>query len=148
MYTRHEISKQEHLTWWARTSQRNDQSYFMYENSNQPLGIVAFTEIDKLNSNCSWAFYAAPQAPRGTGSKMEFLALEYVFSDLGLRKLCCEVLAFNNTVIRLHQKFGFAVEGILRQHHRIEDTYVDIYKLGILDSEWQAKRVELISKFA
>jgi UDP-4-amino-4,6-dideoxy-N-acetyl-beta-L-altrosamine N-acetyltransferase len=148
MYTRHEISKEEHLAWWSRTNQRKDQSYFMYENSNQPLGIVGFSEIDIINNSCSWAFYASPEAPRGTGSKMEFLALEHVFGTLKLRRLCCEVLAFNTAVIKLHQKFGFHVEGILRQHHRIDDAHVDIYRLGILDSEWEAKRVEMLNKLA
>ena len=29
MYTRHEISREEHLNWWGKTKERADQKYFM-----------------------------------------------------------------------------------------------------------------------
>lgn len=143
MYTRHEISLPEHLAWWARIQGRSDQQYFMYELDALPLGIVAFNELDELNKNSSWAFYASTTAPKGTGSKMEYLALEYAFTKLGLHKLCCEVLAFNSVVIKLHEKFGFKVEGILREQHKLEDAFTDIFRLGILAKEWFAKREEM-----
>ena len=146
MYTRHEISPEEHLTWWAKTSLRSDQRYFMYENEGQPLGIVGFMLIDNINGNCSWAFYAAPSAPRGTGSAMEFLALEYAFRTLNLHKLHCEVLAFNMPVVKLHQKFGFQVEGIFREHHKVGDEFFDIYRLGLFSNEWSLKRDEMFNK--
>jgi len=140
MYTRHEISADEHQAWWERTRLREDQQYFMYENANTPLGIVGFSAIDRVNSNCSWAFYAAPDAPRGTGARMEFLALDHVFNTMGLHKLHCEVLAFNTPVIRLHQKFGFLIEGTFRKQHKAEDGYVDIIRMGLLADEWAGKR--------
>lgn len=146
MYTRHEISEEEHLAWWTRTCQRTDQLYFMYEYETQPLGIVGITAIDMVNSNCSWAFYASPQAPKGTGSRMEYLALEYVFGSLELHKLYCEVLAFNSAVIKLHQKFGFFVEGVLRQHHQVDGEFIDIHRLGLLQAEWATNRVQMLNK--
>lgn len=146
MYTRHEISADEHRAWWERTQQRLDQQYFMYEFSGKPVGIVGFTAIDHVNGNCSWAFYAAPDAVKGTGSRMEVLALDHAFCDLKLHKLYCEVLSFNTPVIKLHQKFGFQLEGIFREHHRGDDAFVDIYRLGLLSTEWLAKRAEMITK--
>jgi UDP-4-amino-4,6-dideoxy-N-acetyl-beta-L-altrosamine N-acetyltransferase len=146
MYTRHEISSEEHLAWWNRTRQRADQQYFMYGKNTVPLGIVGFSAIDLINSNCSWAFYAAPDAPRGTGSRMEWLALEHVFGTLRLHKLHCEVLAFNAAVVALHEKFGFMIEGRLRQQHRIDAEYVDIIRMGLLASEWASKRETMLNK--
>lgn len=146
MYTRHEISLNEHLAWWNRIQARADQCYFMYESEDTPTGIVAFNDIDTTNSNSAWAFYASPQAPKGTGSRMEFLALEYAFKELQLQKLCCEVLAFNSPVIKLHQKFGFKVEGILREQHRLDNHFVDIYRLGILAPEWLQVRDAMLVK--
>ncbi len=148
MYTRHEISEEEHLAWWSRTCHRTDQLYFMYERETQPMGIVGLTAIDKINKNCSWAFYASPEAPRGTGSLMEYLTLEYVFGVLKLHKIYCEVLAFNTPVIKLHQKFGFVVEGIMRQHHQVEGEFIDIHQLGLLQAEWANKRVEMLNKLS
>lgn len=146
MYTRHEISLTEHLAWWARIQGRSDQQYFMYELQDTPLGIVAFTGIDHSNQNSSWAFYASPEAPKGTGSRMEFLALEYAFNELRLNKLCCEVLAFNSPVIKLHLKFGFKTEGVLREKHMHDDSFIDIYRLGILAAEWNEQRETMQQK--
>jgi UDP-4-amino-4,6-dideoxy-N-acetyl-beta-L-altrosamine N-acetyltransferase len=148
MYTRHEIDLDEHLAWWARTQQRIDQKYFMYEQNGLPLGIVGFKEIDSSSQNSSWVFYASPQAPRGAGSKMEFLALEHAFNEQGLHKLHCEVLAFNTPVIKLHQKFGFTIEGILREHHKLDGGFVDICRLGLLGREWDLKRTTMQEKLA
>lgn len=140
MYTQHEISCEEHLTWWEKTKVRTDQKYFMYEMAGTPIGIAAFTGIDVQSQNSAWAFYASPAAPKGTGSKMEFLMLEYAFGILQLNKLYCEVLAFNVSVIKLHQKFGFDIEGIFKKHHKINSEFVDVYRLGILAPEWQVHR--------
>ncbi|MGE4408730.1 UDP-4-amino-4,6-dideoxy-N-acetyl-beta-L-altrosamine N-acetyltransferase [Pseudomonas sp.] len=146
MYTRHEITLAEHLAWWARIQMRSDQSYFMYECQSTPLGIVAFTGIDNESLNSSWAFYASPQAPKGTGSKMEYLALEYAFNHMRLHKLCCEVLAFNTLVIKLHQKFGFNIEGVFREQHRVDGVFVDVCRLGMLANEWQSRRETMLQK--
>lgn len=146
MYTRHEISLDEHLLWWASVQKNDSQEYLIFEQNGEPLGVVGFGDIDSRSMNASWAFYASPDAPKGTGSKMEFLALEYAFKHLGLHKLYCEVLAFNTPVIRLHEKYGFQVEGIMREHHKLDDAYVDIYKLGILSPEWVNKRQFMLDR--
>lgn len=146
MYTRHEISGEEHLAWWERTRERTDQAYFMYERDGQPSGIVGYTQIDPINKNASWAFYASPSAPAGTGSRMELLALDHAFGPMELNKLHCEVLAFNKAVVNLHHKFGFKTEGILRAHHFCDGEYIDIIRLGILADEWRSQRPEMLTK--
>lgn len=146
MYTRHEISIDEHLAWWAGIQGRGDVRYHMFESAGRPLGIVGFTRIDQTNGNASWAFYAAPNAPRGTGSQMEFLALEHAFGPMGLHKLYCEVLDFNQPVVRLHEKFGFRIEGTLREHHRLDASHVGIVQLGILAQEWQQMRADMAKR--
>ena len=141
MNSQHEITTEEHRKWWASVSDATDQVYLIYECNNISLGVVAFTKIDRFNRNCAWAFYGAPDAPWGTGSKMEYLALEYAFDTLKLKKLFCEVLSYNVNVLRLHNKFGFHNEGILRCHKLINEQFVDVYQLGILREEWEERSV-------
>ncbi|NRH26812.1 UDP-4-amino-4,6-dideoxy-N-acetyl-beta-L-altrosamine N-acetyltransferase [Pseudomonas sp. MS19] len=136
MYNQHEISASEHQKWWVSIRESNVNRYFMYEYRGEPSGVIAFTNIDRISSNSTWAFYAAGDAPKGTGSRMEFLALDFAFQSLKLQKLSCEVLAYNSPVIKLHQKFGFQVEGIFRKQYLLDDDYVDVYRLGILAPEW------------
>ena len=150
MYNRHEIAEEEHRAWWARCSQSSDREYFMYALSDVPLGVVGFTAIDRVNSNSLWGFYASPEAPKGTGVRMLFLAAECLFSDFGLHKIYSEVLDFNISSIKLHQRLGFQVEGVFRHQHKVDGSYVDIYRLGLLAEEWREVReavVRSISSF-
>lgn len=149
MYTRHEISAEEHREWWARTRSSNASAYLIFVDAGgNPQGVVAFTAIDRASRHASWAFYASAEAPRGVGSRMELLALDHAFGQLGLHRLHCEVLAFNTAVIRLHQKFGFTVEGVLREHHFHEGRHVDVWLLAILDREWAIGRENMLERLA
>lgn len=148
MYTQHVISREEHQQWWQKTSLDEKQAYFIFENKGIPAGVVSFNQIDKDNLQSFWAFYASPDAPRGTGMKMELLALDFAFESLGLHKLSCEVLAFNVKVINLHLKFGFQKEGVFRENYLLDGEYIDVYRLGILSSEWKEKRPEMVERIA
>ena len=146
MYTRDEITLDQHLAWWSGIGLRTDQKYFMYVNNEKPIGIAAFSSIDTVNRNSAWAFYASPDAPRGTGSKMEYLMLEHAFGPMALHKLYCEVLAFNAPVIGLHKKFGFREEGIFRGQHLYDGQFVDVHRMGVLDSEWRERSAAMFEK--
>lgn len=140
MYTNHVISPDEHCAWFNRVRNDNTKRYLVFERNGDARGIIGFTAIDTHQKRSSWAFYASPDAPRGTGSAMEYAALEYAFAELGLHRLHCEVLDFNHAVIKLHQSFGFTLEGTLRAHHYDGERYCDVVLLGILNDEWQQQR--------
>ena len=146
MYTSHEISRQEHIAWWEKTKAAIDSRYLIYETNNVPIGVISFNKIDRTNNNAFWAFYASPEAKRGTGSQMELLALDFAFTELNLHKLSCEVLGFNSRVVRLHQKFGFLIEGTFREQFAKDGQWHDVYRLGILACEWRKLRDEIRSR--
>lgn len=146
MYTRKEITGEEHLQWWSTVKSNDKNCYLMYELDETPLGIIGFNSIDRVNRNSSWAFYSSPEAPRGIGFKMEYLAVEYAFNILKLHKLYCEVLNFNTAVIRMHKKFGFNVEGILKEQHLYENKFIDIYQLGLLNRKWIENKDQMLEK--
>ncbi|MCG9790049.1 UDP-4-amino-4,6-dideoxy-N-acetyl-beta-L-altrosamine N-acetyltransferase [Vibrio mediterranei] len=146
MYTSHEISWEEHLAWFERLKEDSTKQYFVVKIAGESVGVVGFSEINVVKGIATWAFYASPQAPRGTGSLMEYFALEHAFSELNLHKLRCEVLGFNKTVVKLHKKFGFKEEGVLRSAFHDGDTYYDIVHLGIFASEWNDIRENMKAK--
>ncbi|WP_039462119.1 UDP-4-amino-4,6-dideoxy-N-acetyl-beta-L-altrosamine N-acetyltransferase [Vibrio navarrensis] len=143
MYTSHEITLAEHQSWFRHLQEDKSKIYFLVRLNDEPVGVVGFSEINKVKGIATWAFYASPKAPRGTGSLMEYHALEYAFNELKLHKLRCEVLGFNSTVIKLHKKFGFQEEGVHREAFHDGDTYHDIVHLGIFEQEWIDAREEL-----
>ena len=74
---------------------------------------------------------------RGIASTAWRFLLRYAFEDLGVEKLCSEVLATNEAVVRMHQRFGFHMDGVLRRHVRRNDRRVDVVALSLLRDEWQ-----------
>ena len=71
---------------------------------------------------------------------MEFAVIDHVFGTLGLNKLCCEVLAENEAVWRLHESFGFQREALLRQHVWKGGRMHDVIGLGLLAGDWALER--------
>lgn len=145
MYTRHEITEKEHLEWWKNLGNK-EKIVYIYENYGTPLGFLSIKFINKEKTVASWAFYSAPEAPNGTGAKMEYLALDFAFLKLRLHRLECEVLASNTVVLRLHQKFGFQLEGTARDRHFDGNSYINVMTFGILAKEWIEKREEMRKK--
>jgi RimJ/RimL family protein N-acetyltransferase len=109
------------------------------------IGVLSLSEIDRVNQRCAWAYYLGETSARGIGlaKSLELSVYAYVFDTLGLNKLWCEVFAFNDRVVALHEKFGSKVEGVARQHIFKHGEWHDVVRMGILKSEWQATREAL-----
>jgi UDP-4-amino-4,6-dideoxy-N-acetyl-beta-L-altrosamine N-acetyltransferase len=146
MYTRHEISKNEHQQWWDKVSQLSDSKYLLFEYNGVPNAVVSFSEINTKSENATWAFYLGNNAKRGLGSLVEYEAIQYAFESLGLHKLKCEVLEINPSVIKLHKKFGFKEEGVFREEHFYDSNYINVIRLAILDNDWQEIKESLEHK--
>lgn len=142
MYTQHEITQDEHNAWWQHVRNLEEFQTFMYVHDEIETGFVSFSQISRTSGTAFWAFYARPNAPRGTGSKMEFLALEQAFSKNNLRKLNCEVIGKNFRVVQLHKSFGFQQEGLFLSHILIGDEFENVHRLAIHQTEWEKIRQE------
>ncbi|WP_439437619.1 UDP-4-amino-4,6-dideoxy-N-acetyl-beta-L-altrosamine N-acetyltransferase [Salinivibrio costicola] len=145
MYTQHEISHDEHKAWFSHMLANTQHRYFyiVYKRvdgqPDKPLGVVNLDLNSDNSTNATWAFYAAPDAPRGSGALMEFVALSLAFETLGVTRLNCEVLSHNQGVVRLHQRFGFRETPQSRQRtfSLPEGKTVEIVCLSLSADEWQ-----------
>lgn len=137
MYNQHEISLDEHARWFGRVSQDPKRHLLIFESDAMPLGFISINQLGE-GGVADWGFYVAPDAPKGTGSDLGRVTLDYAFNQVGLHKLCGQTLAFNERSIRFHLKLGFHQEGILRQQHFDGLNYHDVACFGLLAGEWQA----------
>lgn len=136
MYAQHEIPLSEHQRWFEQASQNPHKHLLIYTVEESPMG---FIQLSQLNSTpvADWGFYAAPDAPKGSGRRLGRAALKHAFEHLGLHKICGQALAYNVPSIRLHLALGFQQEGLLRDQHYDGQTYHDVLCFGLLTSEWQ-----------
>jgi len=144
MFTDHIISWKEHSSWYENLKRKKDSSYLVFHYKNQPVGMVYFTNIEKRNNTCFWGFYiGAEDVPRGVGSAMGYLGLEYAFGKLRIRKICGEVLAFNALSLNFFKKIGFSVEGRFSEHVLKNNTFTDVIFFSLFRQDWDQKKDNL-----
>lgn len=135
MYTQQEISLSEHKSWFRRALRNRNKYLLIFEFHNIPRGFITFERtIDSKIAD--WGFYAAPDAPKGTGRQLARSALTYAFAQLKLHKICGQAIDYNERSIKFHLSLGFQQERILREQYFDGQSYHDVVCFGLLASEW------------
>lgn len=135
MFSTHEITFDEHCSWFARASQDPSRHLLLFEQNGQPLGFVNLHVLNPIAGVADWGFYVSPDAPKGTGKSLGTTVLKYAFEQLNLHKLCGQALDFNEKSIHFHLRMGFRQEGVLREQHFDGIHYHSIVCFGLLRQE-------------
>lgn len=138
MYTDDFITVDQQKKWFRQIKDDPTKKYWIIKVDDKYVGVVNLYDIDKRNKRCYWAYYLAESSIRGKGlgRLIELNIIKYIFEDLGLNKLCCEVLSFNEIVVKIHKKYGSKIEGHFREHIFKDGEFHDIFCMGILKEEW------------
>jgi UDP-4-amino-4,6-dideoxy-N-acetyl-beta-L-altrosamine N-acetyltransferase len=148
MYTDHEIGLNEHLAWISRLKSDKKQIVFAVLNEQQaPVGVVSVNDLDTLHRKADWAFYLDENERGGLGAALEFTLIDFVFGELKLEKLNCEVIETNEAVVRLHKKFGFVEEGFRRDNIEKNGRRIGVHFLGLTKADWLAHRAAVAEKY-
>ena len=144
MFTDRAITWEEHRAWWERTHASSSASHRIFEQDGMPVGVVNFTEVDRVSGTCEWGFYVGPaDAPRGSGTRMGVLALDHAFGPLGVRKVCARVLGANAVSHAYHRKLGFVEEGRLQRQVRRNHAFEDVLLYALFAEDWTQARSRL-----
>jgi UDP-4-amino-4,6-dideoxy-N-acetyl-beta-L-altrosamine N-acetyltransferase len=137
MLTDQVITMEEHQNWFVNLKNETKSKHLIFEYQGVSSGVVNFTNIDYRNHKCNWGFYLGNEyLPSGTGTIMGSLAIQYAFEVLNIRKLCAEVLVFNEGSISLHLKLGFVEEGRHIKHVLNKGVYVDVLCFGFINEQF------------
>ena len=149
MYTDHRISLEEHRAWFARAEYTSSSRHLIFEYESRPVGVVNVTAIDELNRRCHWGFYLGEtDLPKGCGTAMGVLALDYMFNELGMNKVVGEVLTHNEQSLKYHVRLGFVEEGRLSQHVLRAGQFEDVIQLAHFADRWRQTKEAMMSIFA
>lgn len=142
MYTDHIIGADEHQTWTDRMIADPRCDYYIFEHQKRPIGLVGFYDILSEHRRADWAFYlGVTDAPKGAGPTMEYFAIEQLFAKHDVDKLCCEIFTFNAGVIKLHERFGFTHEGLLKAHYQ-KDGPQDVARMALFKEVWDETKTK------
>lgn len=146
MYSDHSITLAEHRQWFQRSVKDPNRQALLLVYRNQPIGVVNFTNIDRENGRCEWGFYIGDEtAPKGSGTIMGWLALDTIFNDPGMHKVCSEIIATNRISYLFHQKLGFVTEGRLADHVRKNNVYQDVIRMALFAEGWVRVRAAIVN---
>ncbi len=139
MLNQNEISADEHHNWFVRVKEDSNRQLLIAEDESGLLGFAQFTGVAR-GGIAGWGFYARPDAPKGSGTKLCSLALDHAFESLELHKVYGQAIEKNAPSVAIHRKLGFTEEGVLRDHRHVNGAYVSLVCFGVLNHEWATKR--------
>lgn len=139
LYTDPAITKEDQKKWHQLIMQDMTRMDWVINADEKDVGVVYVYDINLLNRRCFWSYYLGERSTRGKGigRAIELNILRYVFEQLDLHKLCCEVFEWNDKVVKIHQKYGSRIEGVYRDHIWKGGGYHNIVCMGILRQDWE-----------
>jgi UDP-4-amino-4,6-dideoxy-N-acetyl-beta-L-altrosamine N-acetyltransferase len=109
----HVITEDEHRVWFTAMLSDPTKRYWIVQADGYDIGTANLYNIGLRSAY--WSFDIVEGHGGGAGSRVECAIINYVFDDLGLPTLYCEVLASNQKVIEMHRRFGFRVLGPIEE---------------------------------
>ncbi len=135
MFSMEEITLQQHLHWFENVNNTSECCLLILELGGNPAGFVNIKQVSE-GKIADWSFYAAPDSKIGTGYVLCKMAVDYVFKELKMEKLNGQVISFNERSIAVHKRLGFKQEGVLRNNYFRNNSYYDVYLLGMTVEDW------------
>lgn len=140
------IGIDEHRAWFSRASLDSSRILLIIEEESIPFGFAQFGDID-YRGVAEWGFYVCPAARKGSGRKLAFCALRYVFEMAGLRKIYGRVVDSNIASIAFHKMIGFKEEQAVAGGAPGGASSTLII-FGLDRSDWAPERLKYQSKYA
>ncbi|UQZ37736.1 UDP-4-amino-4,6-dideoxy-N-acetyl-beta-L-altrosamine N-acetyltransferase [Paenibacillus sp. PK3_47] len=132
------IPLDEHIAWVKAVEKDASKVLKLCFYQEKPVGLVSFSRIDSKNHTCEWGFYIGDKScPAGSGKIMGILALDYIFKEQPMRKVCAQILDFNWKSLSYHRKLGFAEEGRLVRQILRNHKYVDVVLMSLFKEQWE-----------
>ena len=126
-------------------SSSNNFFFALYLNEQSEfIGTAKIGSVNKYSGTADLGIMIGRKDLWGNGYATEAIELlcGAAFKQLKIRRVTAGSMSNNPSMIRVFEKLGFKIEGIMRQHDRTEDGYVDHVHLGCFECEFD----EMIGK--
>lgn len=103
------------------------------------IGYCMAAYIDRFNRKCRFGMTMGAKDEWGKGYGREVLhaVVQFLFEQLELHRIQCEIYDFNVRSIRLFESVGFVREGACRQAVWKRSQWADELVYGLLRSDWK-----------
>ncbi|MXQ54253.1 UDP-4-amino-4,6-dideoxy-N-acetyl-beta-L-altrosamine N-acetyltransferase [Shimazuella alba] len=142
------IPYEAHCHWFEIILTNQTAYYRIFRYNSKPLGLVSFKESNPQKKTCFWGFYIGEiQAPKGAGTWMGSLALDYAFQCLGMKTIIGEVLSFNKKSATYHRKLGFKHDLHYKNTLYRNGQPINIIRFVLDKEDWEHHKAKLDLNF-
>lgn len=105
-----------------------------------PVGIIGFEKREGVWGTAEVGYMIAPDE-WGNGYATDALRelCAYAFAEQRVAKVVARAYETNEASCRVLEKAGFVREGCLRGEAFVQGERVDVYRYGLLESEWEGR---------
>lgn len=142
-FTNHIITPEEHKNFINKIKNDNNRGLFVFYLDDEPFGVYQY-EINHLNNFVTIGNYLIDEEYQymGYGAIMLYFILEINFRILNIHKQYGEVLDTNVKSLSIYKKLN-SIEGHFREHIKINESYHDLYTIGILEKDYKYIKTKL-----
>lgn len=143
-FTTFPLSQGGQRAWYEDLLKRQDRKLFIVETGEGvPVGTVGLDHIDWKNQKAEFgnALIAREHWGHGYGTDAARTLVRFGFEELNLNRIYLEVYAWNETAIRVYEKCGFQVEGVLRQNFFAGGQFHDTVLMALLRDRWKGTQL-------
>lgn len=121
---------------------KKEKNYILVKKDDysMPLGKIKLFEYNPRNHSAEFGYYL-PEHNRnmGLGSIIleQFINISFADNDYKLNKLYATTASNNIPSIKMLERYGFTLDGRLREHYWINESKYDQCVYSILKSEWK-----------
>jgi RimJ/RimL family protein N-acetyltransferase len=128
--------------WYRKYLADGQQQIFLARKKvdQQPIGMIGLYDIDIANHKAEIGSTIVGNRDmwgKGFGAEMIRLLLGYAFTDLNMNRIYAYAVNYNQGSVKVKEKCGFRIEGILREAHYCEGSYHDVVLMGIVRDDLQ-----------
>ncbi len=125
--------------WLRERIAKPDQALFAVMSQGTAVGLFLVVSIQPQMGTAELGLvYGAGLQRTTAGTETVVLALRHLFEDLGYRRVEWRCNPENTASMAAARRYGFTLEGVLRQHRWIKGANYDTAVHAILDREWPA----------
>jgi ribosomal-protein-alanine N-acetyltransferase len=105
------------------------------KSDNKHIGNIKIDPINIKHGFGEYGIIIGERSEWGKGYAFEASSavIDFIFSELKLRKLTLGVITENETAVGLYYKLGFALEGVYKKHVLYNNQYSDVYRMALFN---------------
>lgn len=122
---------------WVEAQMEERHAWVIENENGDLLGAIRLHSINHadLRANVAIGILNEAELGKGYGTEAMQVLAAFAFDELGLHRLTCRVLAFNERATAAYRKVGFAEEGRERESARIGGNWEDDVIMGLLETD-------------